>query len=181
MAIEVGDFERADGALERAQSIAEQTGQPTQRWNAGFVAASLSCMRGELETSERLAEQAFQLGQEAGQPDAVMIYGGAVVQVRQIQGKGAEVVALIEGMVTENPGVPAWEAALGYTYCLIDRRPEAAEVLARAAARHFEHLTGTRIARSGWPSTRTRPHRRTRWRPRDAVRADRAVRRPVHL
>ena len=140
VAIELGDFGWADATLERAQAIAEQTRQPTQRWNAGFVAASLVCMRGELEASERLAEQAFQLGQEAGQPDAAMFYGGTIVQIRMVQGRGAEVIALIEGMVTENPGVPAWEAALGYTYCLVDRRPEAAEILARAAAQHFEHL-----------------------------------------
>jgi class 3 adenylate cyclase/tetratricopeptide (TPR) repeat protein len=141
VAIELGDFERADATLGRAQAIAEQTRQPTQRWNTGFVAASLAYMRGELESSERLAEQVFQLGQEAGQPDAVMIYGATIVQIRQTQGKGAEVVALVEGMVTQNPGVPAWEAALAYTYCAIDRHTEGAEILARAAAQRFEHLS----------------------------------------
>jgi tetratricopeptide (TPR) repeat protein len=139
-AIEVGDFEWADATLERAQAIAEQTRQPTQRWNAGFVAAAVMSMRGELEASERLAEQAFRLGQEAGQPDAAMIYGATIVLNRMVQGRGAEVIALIERMVTENPGVPAWGAALAYTFCLIDRRPEGAEILARAAAQHFEHL-----------------------------------------
>ena len=93
-----------------------------------------------MEAGERLAEQALRLGQEVGQPDAAMIYGGTIVVNRMIQGRGAEVIALIERMVTEYPGVPAWEAALGYTYCLIDRRPEAAEILARAAAQQFEHL-----------------------------------------
>ena len=44
--------------------------------------------RGELEASERLAEQVLQLGQEAGQPDAVMIYGATIVQIRQVQGRG---------------------------------------------------------------------------------------------
>ena len=140
VAIELGDFGRADAALERAQAIAEQTRQPTQRWNAGFLAAGMTCMRGELEAGERLAEQALQLGQEAGQPDAAVIYGATIVLIRMVQGRGAEVIALIERMVTEYPGVPAWEAALAYTCCLIDRRPEAAEILARAAAQHFEHL-----------------------------------------
>jgi class 3 adenylate cyclase/tetratricopeptide (TPR) repeat protein len=140
VAIELGDFGWADAALERAEAIAEQTRQPTQRWNASFLAASMMCMRGELEASERLAEQAFQLGQEAGHSDAATFYGGTIVQIRLVQGRGAEVIALIEGMVAENPGVPIWEAALAYTCCLIDRRPEAAEILARAAAQHFEHL-----------------------------------------
>ena len=111
VAIELGDFGRADAALGRLQAIAEQTRQPTQRWNAGFVAAGMMCMRGELEAGERLAEQALQLGQELGQADTAMIYGGTIVANRTFQGRGAEVIALIEGMVTEYPGVPAWEAA----------------------------------------------------------------------
>jgi hypothetical protein len=140
VAIELGDLGRADAGLERLQAIAEQTRQPTQRWNAGFVAAGLMCMRGELEAGERLAEQALQLGQEAGQPDTAMIYGGTIVANRMVQGRGAEVITLIERMVAEYPGVPAWEAALAYTCCLIDRRLEGAEILARAAAQHFERL-----------------------------------------
>jgi tetratricopeptide (TPR) repeat protein len=139
-AIELGDFGRADAALEGAQAIAEQTRQPSQRWNAGFLAAGMMCMRGELEAGERLAEQALQLGQEAGQPDVAMIYGGTISACRMFQGRGAEVIALIERMVAEYPGVPAWEAALGYTCCLIDRRPEGAEILAGAAAQHFDRL-----------------------------------------
>jgi tetratricopeptide (TPR) repeat protein len=69
-----------------------------------------------------------------------MIYGGTIVLNRLVQGRGDEVIALIERMVIEYPGVPAWEAALAYTCCLIDRRLEAAEILARAAAQRFEHL-----------------------------------------
>jgi tetratricopeptide (TPR) repeat protein len=57
-----------------------------------------------------------------------------------IQGRGAEVIAAFERMVAEYPGVPAMEAGLGYMYCLIDRRPEGADILARAAAEHFERV-----------------------------------------
>src|SRR3954454_1328543 len=129
---------RAFAALENLQAIAEQTRQPTQRWNAGFMAAAMTCVRGELDAAERVAEEALRIGQEAGQPDAAMIYGGTLVACRMFQGRGAEVVGLIEQMVTNNPGVPAWEAALGYTYCLIDRHAEGADVLARAATGRFE-------------------------------------------
>jgi hypothetical protein len=139
-AIDLGDFGWADAALERVQAIAEQTRQPTQRWNAGFVASGMMCMRGELEAGERLAERALRLGQEAGQPDAAAFYGATIVVNRMLQGRGAEVIALLERLVTEYPGVPAWEALLGYTYCLIDRHPEGAKILTRAAAQHFEHL-----------------------------------------
>ena len=49
-------------------------------------------------------------------------------------------IALIEQTVANNPGVPAWEGALARAYCFIDRRTEAAEILARAAAKPFEHV-----------------------------------------
>jgi class 3 adenylate cyclase len=140
LAMELGDFARADAALARLQAIAEQTRQPTLRWNAGFTAAGVRCARGELEAAERLAEQALQIGQEAGQPDAAMIYGGTVIMNRIYQGRGAEVIALIEQMVANFPGVPAWEAALGIACCWTDRRANGAEVLARAAGQDFEHL-----------------------------------------
>lgn len=69
-----------------------------------------------------------------------MVYGSTLIMTRMYQGRGGEVIALLEQMVANVPGVPAWEAALGLTYCLIDRRADGAELLARAAAQHFEHL-----------------------------------------
>jgi hypothetical protein len=90
IAMELGDFARADAGVARVQAIAEQTRQPTQRWNAGFTAAAVRCAR--------------------------------------------------EQMVANFPGVPAWEGALALACCWIDRRADAAEVLARAAGQHFEHL-----------------------------------------
>jgi tetratricopeptide (TPR) repeat protein len=79
-----------------------------------------------------------------------MIYGGTLVANRMVQGRGAEVIALIEQMVVNNPGVAGWEAALGYTYCLIDRHAEGAEVLARAAAERFERIRPDQNQTSGW-------------------------------
>ncbi len=58
--------------------------------------------------------------------------------------------------------MPAWEAALAYTCCLIDRRPEGAVILARAAAQHFERLrydqnrmTGLALYADTAPATRS--------------------------
>jgi hypothetical protein len=140
IAIELSEFARADAAFERLQAVAAQTRQPTQRWIAAFIAAAVTCMRGELEAGERLAEEALRIGQEAGEPDAAMIYGAIVVTNRMFQGRGAEVIGLIEQMVANYPGVPAWEVSLARHYCYVDRRPEGAALLARVAAKHFEHL-----------------------------------------
>jgi hypothetical protein len=123
VAVELCEFARADAALARMHAIAEQTRQPTQRW-----------------IGERLAEQALQIGQEASEPDAAMVYGATLLENRGAQGRGAEVIALVEQAVVNNPGIPAWEAGLSRLYCLTDRRPEGAEALAHAAAKHFRHI-----------------------------------------
>lgn len=140
VAIELGDFARAGAAVERVQAIAAQTRQPTHRWRATNTAGSLTCMRGELEAAERLVAQALQIAQEAGEADAAMFYGATIANIRLYQGRAADVIGLIEQTAANYPGLPAWEAALGRAYCFIDRRTEAAELLARAAAKRFEHV-----------------------------------------
>jgi class 3 adenylate cyclase len=140
VAVELCEFARADATVARMRAIAEQTRQPTHRWIAGYIAAALTCTHGELDAGERLAEQALQFGQEGSEPDAAMVYGATLLETRGAQGRGAEVIALVEETVANNPGIPAWEAGLSRLYCFIDRRSEGAEVLARAAAKHFRHI-----------------------------------------
>jgi hypothetical protein len=139
-AVELGDFARAEVAFMRKRAIAEQTRQPTHRWVVGWETAAMACMRGELEAGERLAEQALQVGMESGEPDAVSAYGATLLETRIAQGRGAEVIPLLEQKVASDPGVPAWEAALSRLYCFSERRAAGAEVLARAAVTRFENL-----------------------------------------
>ena len=156
VAVELCEFARAEATLARMLAIAEQTRQPTHRWIAGYVGAALTCIRGDLDAGELLAEQALQIGQEASEPDAAMVYGATVLESRGAQGRGAEVIALVEHTVANNPGIPAWEAGLSRLYCLSDRRPEGAEVLARAAAKHFQHIrydTAQMSALAGYADT----------------------------
>jgi tetratricopeptide (TPR) repeat protein len=139
-ATELCEFARADAALERMRAIAEQTRLPTFRWIAGYEAAAVACRRGELDAGERLAEQALEIGQGAGEADAIMIYGVTLIENRSFQGRGAEVLALLEQAVANYPGLPAWEAELSRMYCYLDRGSDGRKVLARAAAKRFDHL-----------------------------------------
>jgi class 3 adenylate cyclase len=137
---ELCEFARADAALERMRVIAEQTRLPTFRWIVGYQAGAVACRRGELAAGERLAEQALQIGQRAGEVDAIMIYSVTLIENRTFQGRGAEVIALLEQAVGNYPGLPAWEAELSRMYCYIDRRSDGREMLARATAKRFDHL-----------------------------------------
>ena len=56
-------------------------------WFATFNAAGWELMHGDLVAGERLAERALQIGQEAGEPDAVFVYAAALTQARVYQGR----------------------------------------------------------------------------------------------
>jgi hypothetical protein len=140
VAVELCEFARADAALERVQAIAERTRQPTHRSIAHYQAAALRYMRGELGAAERLAEEAFRIGRAAGEPGAALFCGVILTESRVFQGRGAEMAAANEQAVANLPGVTSAEPELARLYCYINRRNDAAEMLARAAAKRFERI-----------------------------------------
>jgi class 3 adenylate cyclase len=138
--VESGKFERAHAGLERMQLTADGLGQPSLLWFARFSAAHESLMLGDLARGEELAEQAFQIGSAAGQPDAALVYGGQVIQCRIPQGRAGELIEVIEQSVEAYPRLPAWRAGLAWAYGWLGRRADAAAVLEQAAADRFDHV-----------------------------------------
>ena len=84
-------MQRAEAAAQRQTALAEKQGEPTMRWNTirdGRL--RLALLRGDLASAERLAEETMQIGADAGQPDAYMIYGGQLQRIRLYQGRGGK-------------------------------------------------------------------------------------------
>ncbi len=143
--VERGEIARAEQAFAREGEIAEQLGQPTLRWFAAFPLPGLAVAR-DLAKAERLAERALQIGQEAGQPDAIMFYGIALATIRSYQGRGQEIVGLLEQSVAANPALPGWRASLGAILCWLDRTTEAAAILKEGCGDGFAHVPHDRAA-----------------------------------
>jgi class 3 adenylate cyclase len=135
-----GEFEGLQDALRREQLIAEELGQPTLRWVATWHAAAWQLLHGDLAAAERLAERAFAIGQEGGEPDAVFIYGAQLITIRVYQGRGEEIVEMLEQTASAQPDVAAWSAGLASTLCWLDRRADAAAILEHAAKDSFENV-----------------------------------------
>jgi class 3 adenylate cyclase len=135
-----GDLERADAALVRERGLADELGQPTLHWFTLYMDAGVALLRGDLAEAERLAGEGLQVGNEAGQPDAFMIYGSQLAMIRLYQGRGGELVALVEESAEANPGLPVWQAGLAQLYCWVGRTAEAATIVERAAADRFAHV-----------------------------------------
>ena len=98
-----------DGALrcdaERA-AIAAELHQPMLRWFAGLGRTLLVLVGGDAEQAERLATEAFELGNELGQPDAMTFFGSFLLQIRWHQGRGVELIPLLEQFIEANPDLP---------------------------------------------------------------------------
>jgi hypothetical protein len=137
---ERGDLERAKVALEQWQLIAHELDQPTINWLTTYTTACWELMRGDLLEGERLFESAFQIGQEAGQPDAVFTYAAALQLARIYQGRAHEIIEMMEQSVSAYPAIAAWRAGLAATLCYLDRGVEAAKILEQAASDRFEHI-----------------------------------------
>ena len=137
---EQGEVERALAGLERRREFAAELGQPTLRWLATYERAGMELLRGHLVLGERLAEEAFQIGQESQPTDAVQVYGGQLFFIRRAQGRVNEVIELYEQAASAHPGVAAWRAGLAVSLCWLDRRDEANSILDEAASDAFEHV-----------------------------------------
>ena len=138
--LERGDLERAKLAFEQQELIAHELDQPTINWLATAGAAGWELMHGDLVAGERLAERALQIGQEAGQPDAVFTYAAALTQAGVYQGRGGELIEMMEQSVSAYPAIAAWRAGLASVLCWLDRRAEAAKILEQAASDRFDHI-----------------------------------------
>jgi hypothetical protein len=144
---ESGQLERAHAALEQMELIAGELAQPTLSWVATGNAAGLAMLRGELVATERLAKQTLRLGQECGQLDALLMYGVCLPTVRLYQGRGEEMIAMIEQSAAAYHFMASHRATLAQHLSWLDRRPEAAAIVEDAAKDRFAHLP--------WDTTRT--------------------------
>jgi len=121
---------RGDGdAFVEAHSAMEEEStrvpHATVRWTTAYHAALLAIVRGELAEAEALAEAAFALGAETGHADAIEIFGPQLVNIRDHQGRLAEMLPLIEQAVADSPGLPAYRAVLVNTLVAAGRNEEA--------------------------------------------------------
>ncbi|MEA2368825.1 MAG: hypothetical protein QOH38_1543 [Thermoleophilaceae bacterium] len=135
-----GNLARASERIAVLRALADEFGQPVLRWFATYIAASIRMVEGDLEGSERLAEEAFRIGSEAGQPDAAMVYGAEITPIRTAQDRAEEFIPLFEEAMAANPGLPVWRAALANAQAMAGRRDEAAAILAEDASRRFANV-----------------------------------------
>ena len=134
------DLTEAAGLLDTMADIADEVPLPLLRWEANLHRAWYFLLGGNFVDGESHSSRAFEIGMECGQPDAPMLYAGQLLMLRFDQGNLGELEQILEQQLLDNPGIPAFRAALALAQCDVGRVDEAARQLHRAAAERFEDL-----------------------------------------
>jgi hypothetical protein len=111
---------------------------PVHRWVYTYDRAYFALLDGDLEASERLAKAALSLGLDTGQPDAILFFGIQLSNVREAQGRFAELLPGVEEGVQDNPGLAGFRAALAVACAEAGDLERCRSLLTSEAASQFE-------------------------------------------
>ncbi len=128
-----------EAAVARALDLARETRQPHMIWQAMSFRCLVALLAGDADEADRLASEALQISSDSGQPDAFVVYGANLINIRLHQGRLDEVLPFIEQAAADNPGLPSFAAAHALALCECGRLAEAQPLLEAALALDFDN------------------------------------------
>jgi DNA-binding SARP family transcriptional activator/tetratricopeptide (TPR) repeat protein len=126
--LEVGEYLRADDAVDAYGELADALQRPVHRWCAASLRASVATRWGRFDHAERHAAAAHEIGLAADLTDADTVYETQMVLLRREQGRWAE----LETMIVELPersGARRWSGVLAGVLVGSGRVDEGIEML----------------------------------------------------
>ncbi len=135
-AMELAEFDLADGLLARMGQVASTTSNPVMRWIHASSEACRLTGRGSGDEVEEAATQALALGEAAGQTDAFPWFASQLFMARLLQGRAPETVDLLTQVVSDAPHFPVWRALLASALVRSDRTAEATTTVDALMADH---------------------------------------------
>ena len=143
------DTEEADRVLERALEAVTATHQAMLQWVALAARANRAFIAARYDETEAILTEALQLGQEAGQPDALVVYAGQLGLVRFFQGRLPELEGLLTAATQLAPGLASFRAGLAVLYAELGRTEEASAILHELAESDFASIPEDLVWLSG--------------------------------
>jgi tetratricopeptide (TPR) repeat protein len=134
------DRAEADRMLNRALDAAEATQLPRLRWMAAAARANRAFLADHYEDADRLLSDAIQIGQDAGQPDAFLVYAWQLGLVRFFQGRLPALEALFAAGTEASPELVGFSAGMAVLYVELGRVDEANAVLDHLASDGFASI-----------------------------------------
>jgi len=139
--LELGDVTGARREFDACERLAEQLRQPYHRWLVAIVRVLLALAEGRLPEVEALAQQALQIGQEAQNQNATLVFGVEMLILFRDQGRLEEMEPLLMSFAGIYPLIlPNLRCALTLTHCDQGRAAEARSEFEDLAAHDFADL-----------------------------------------
>ncbi len=128
VSVEVGNRDDVERYLAEEVELADEL-QGYQRWIALVHQSWHACVAGHLADAESFNDRAFEVGIQSGQPDAFVLYAGALFLLRDAAGRWDELIPAMEQSVAENPDIAAFRACLAKSYAGVGRHEDARRLL----------------------------------------------------
>jgi tetratricopeptide (TPR) repeat protein len=138
--LERGDRDAVDAQTEAFEEGAARLRQPLYQWNSILWRAMRALLAGSLSLADKLAGEALAAGASAEAVTVSQYYAIQVLGIRRDQGRMGEFEQAARQLVEENPGRPAWRAALATLLCEEGRPDEAREEFSRLAVGDFDDI-----------------------------------------
>jgi class 3 adenylate cyclase len=111
-ALELGDVAVVDRDLSTYARLAEELRMPEHTWHTYALRSMRVLLDGDIEESEKLAQEARRAGDRAEQPLAQQYYGIQMTQIRSMQGRAGELLPAVRELAEQFPGIPAWRGGV---------------------------------------------------------------------
>ena len=131
---EKGDLDGGKARISVFVQKAQELRQPYHLWEAATLTASQALFEGRYEEGERLANEAFMLGQGLGFLDPGYVFAAQLAVVCRDKGRLGEVGNMFSEYAAQNPGVPVFRCTAAYINAELDREAE--------VKKEFSYLTG---------------------------------------
>ena len=140
LALPLGDVAAVERAADDHRALAEQLKQPSLQWYDVALRSTWAIFQGEFAEGERLAEEAWQLGQQAESWEAGCVYRFALFCLRREQGRLAEIEDMIRQSVDEYAGYRSFRCLLALLEWELGHREETRGMFDELAADDFAAL-----------------------------------------
>lgn len=137
VALEQADCAAMAVSIRVLDEEAERIPHASIRWNRLFHKAWITGLHGDLAEYEHLAEAAFVLGTDMGEPDAATVFAIQFGAVRFYQGRVGELVPIMAQALADTPSLQAYRASLILAKVFAGETDEARQMLDEDRAANF--------------------------------------------
>ncbi len=128
-AIQAADRAGIDRLEEQCALLDGSVGQPGLQWRCVVNRVSLALLFGRCDEAGGLVDRALSIGNSARRADASALHLGQLFELRRMQGRLDEAIALVNGFESPAGQLSAMRIRLGIAYCETGRDDEATRLL----------------------------------------------------